>query len=98
MTRRVHLNRRAVEAVLKSAGARALVSRVAEEVADNVRAQQHRVEGVPGDIELPVKVDVYETDRARASVLLAHPSGIAVQAKHGALSKAAAQAGLEIEG
>lgn len=94
--RNVHLDHRAVEAVLKSAAMRQLVEDAAERVAENVREQGHRVEGIPGDIELPVKVEVYETDRARASVLLAHPAGIADQAKNGTLSRAAAAAGLEV--
>jgi hypothetical protein len=44
-----------------------------------------------------VRVDSYETDRARAEVWLAHPSGLAVQAKHGLLTKAASEAGLEVK-
>jgi hypothetical protein len=67
----------------------------AEAVAENVKAQGHRVEGIPGDVDLPVKVSMFETDRAHAVVSLAHPSGEAVQAKHGALSKAATQTGLD---
>jgi hypothetical protein len=45
-----------------------------------------------------VKVKLSTTDRAHAEVILAHPAGIAVQAKHGALTKAASQAGLEVKG
>jgi hypothetical protein len=41
---------------------------------------------------------MYETDRAHAVVVLAHAAGDAVQAKHGALSKAAAEAGLDFKG
>lgn len=89
-------NSRGVAAILKSAEAVRLVTSAAENVADNVRRQGFRVDGIPGDVELPVKVAVYETDRARASVILAHPAGIAVQAKHGALTRAASEAGLEV--
>lgn len=94
----VTLNSRGMGAVAESAGVRRLVESAANEVADNVRDQGIRVEGIPGNIELPVKVSVYETDRARASVTLAHPSGIAVQAKNGALTKAASAAGLSVKG
>lgn len=66
---------------------------LAEEIADNVRNEGRTVGH--GD-ELPVKVDDYVTDRAASSVTLAHPAGLAVQAKHGSLTKAAAAAGLEV--
>lgn len=98
MASNVKLNHSGLAAIAKSGEIRALVDAAAEEVADNVRGQGIRVEGVPGDIELPVTVTSYTTDRAGASVALAHPSGIAVQAKHGALSKAVSAAGLEVRG
>jgi len=44
----------------------------------------------------PVEVRTYETDRAAASVSIAHPAGLAIQAKHGALTQAAASVGLEV--
>jgi hypothetical protein len=97
MARDVHLEGRGIEAVAKSAEMHREINALAERVADNVRNMGIRVEGVPGDVPLPVNVAEGETDRARASVQLAHPSGKAVQAKHGALTKAAAQAGLEVK-
>ena len=96
MARKVRLNSRGLEQVAKSTAVRSEVDKLAERVADNVRAQGIHVDGVPGDIPLPVKVLTGTTDRARASVQIAHPSGKAVQAKHGALTKAAAQAGLSV--
>lgn len=101
MAAKVTLNSRGLEQVLKSAEMRKAVEAAAQEVADNVRDQNITVGDVDGgshEIDLPVKVEVYETDRARASVLLAHPAGLAVQAKHGALSKAASAAGIKVEG
>lgn len=92
----VRLNRAGVAAVLKSASVAGAVRGKAEEVAANVRAQGIMVEGTPGDVALPVEVTSYITDRAAASVTIAHPSGVAVQAKYGALTKAAAEAGLEV--
>lgn len=95
MAGKVRLNPRGFDAVAKSGAVRAEVNRLAERVADNVRGLNIRVEGLPGDIALPVKVVEQTTDRARAQVQLAHPSGLAVEAKHGALGKAALEAGLE---
>lgn len=95
---KVRLDHRALESLLKSSDVRKYVNDAAEQVADRVRQQGIEVEGIPGDIDLPVKVVEQTTDRARASVVLAHPSGIAVQAKHGSLSKAAAAEGLEVRG
>jgi hypothetical protein len=79
------------------------VEKLAETVADNVRPQGVRVEGIPGDIEMPVKVtmtttDDMRTDRVKAWVSMAHPSGLATQAKNGTLTKAASAAGLEVKG
>lgn len=53
-----------------------------------------------GDGNLPdnatVTVKQFTTDRAIAVVRLNHPTGLALQAKHGLLTKAAAAAGLEV--
>lgn len=96
---RVKLDRKGVEAILKSAGAHKMVQDAAEAVAANVRDQNIKVgdrDGGAHERDLPVKVGVTTTDRAHAVVTLAHPAGEAVQAKHGALTKAAAQAGLNV--
>ena len=97
----VRLYHPGMAAQLKSDDVRKAVNALAEEIADNVRRQGVKVgdvDGGPLEKPLPVRVLHQTTDRARASVVLAHPAGIAVQAKHGALSKAAAQAGLEVRG
>lgn len=97
----IRLDSKGVAALLKSAGVVIATKRAAEAVVENVRAQNIRVgdhDGGPRERELPVTVTLVETDRAHASVTLAHPSGQAVQAKHGALTKAAAQAGLDVRG
>lgn len=96
MASRVRLDRRGIAALAKSREVTTETLRAAEMVADNIRAQGVRVEGIPGNIALPVTVTMFETDRAHAVVALAHPSGEAVQAKHGSLTKAAAQAGLDV--
>lgn len=79
--------------VLKSAGVAAAVNALAERVAENVLAEGQLVSH--GE-EMPVTVDPYTTDRASASVTITHPAGLAVQAKHGTLTRAAAAAGLEV--
>jgi hypothetical protein len=98
---RVRLNNRGVEDLLKSAPIDAATKRAAEVVADNVRDMNIRVgdkDGGRHERDLPVTVRLVTTDRAHAIVALAHPAGEAVQAKHGALTKAATQAGLDVRG
>lgn len=100
MTDDVKLDHGGMAALEKSSAIRALVDSAAEKVAANVRSQGITVGAFKGagEIPLPVTVRNTTTDRAHASVALAHPAGIAVQAKHGALTKAASAAGLEVKG
>lgn len=100
---RVAVDWNAVEELAKSRAMRELVHDVAETVAVNARSQGVDVEGIPGDIALPVKVyddttTGLRTNRAVSRVVLAHASGLAVQAKHGTLSRAASAAGLRLKG
>jgi hypothetical protein len=95
---KIHWNAAGIKAALNGREVEATVERAAEELAGRVRdGWDGHVEGIPGDVEIPVEVGVYKTDRPRASVHLAHPSGLAVQAKYGALTKAAADLGLEVQ-
>lgn len=97
----VRLNKAGVAQILKSSELQRAVTAAAEQVADNVRAQNIKVgdrDGGKHEVDLPVKVSSSTTDRARATVTITHPAGQAVQAKHGALTKAAAQAGLDVRG
>lgn len=100
MSKDVKLDHAGIAAILKSTEMHRLVQGVTEEVAGNVREQGIAVGAFSGsgEIPLPVKPDVTTTDRAHGRVVLAHPAGIAVQAKYGALTKAASQAGLEVKG
>jgi hypothetical protein len=97
---RIKLDPRGIEEVAKSREMHAAVKALAEQIADNVRSQGVRVEG--GDVSLPVNVYGPENtssmrlDRAKAYVTLAHAAGLAVQAKHGTLSRAASQAGVVV--
>jgi hypothetical protein len=92
---KVRIDSRGMAEVAKSAGVAAEVERLAGTVADNVRAQGHRVSS--GD-PLPVRVDTYTTDRAAAAVVINHAAGLGMQAKYGVLTKAAGDAGLEVRG
>lgn len=97
---RVRLNQKGVAEILKSAGMHRVVQEAVEAIAENVRDQGIKVgdrDGGPAEYDLPVKTSVTTTDRAHGVVTLAHPAGEAVQAKHGALTKAAAAAGLEVK-
>ncbi|MEU7771226.1 hypothetical protein AB0C44_07860 [Micromonospora taraxaci] len=84
---RVKLNRRGMRNLLRSEGVQAVLARKAAAVAEQVEAAGIRVDGVPGKVALPVAVDVVAgVERARARVILDHPAGIAVEAKHGILT------------
>ena len=80
----VRLDSSGVQEILKSAGVRAVVDDLAAQVAANVSTDK------------PVEVRSYTTDRAAASVSIAHPAGMATQARDGALTKAATSVGLEV--
>ena len=98
---KVKIDHGGIAAILKSGEMHALIQSVTDQVAENVREQGIRVgdrDGGPREVDLPVIAKVITTDRAHGSVLIAHPAGIAVQAKHGALTKAASEAGLEVKG
>lgn len=96
----IRLDNQALGAILKSARMAAITRAAAEQVAQNVRDQGIKVgdrDGGKDEYDLPVNVSMSTTDRAHAVVAIAHPSGEAVQAKHGALTKAARQAGLDVK-
>lgn len=95
MTVRLHVDPAALARLAQSEGIQRAMKRAGGRIADEVRKQGVKVGDVdegPREIPLPVRV---EDD---GTVLLAHPSGIAVQAKHGALTRAAAAAGYEVHG
>lgn len=99
MTKDVKLDHGGIGAMLRSTEMHRLIQDVTEQIAENVRDQGIKVgdrDGGSREYDLPVKSDVITTDRAHGSVTLAHPAGIAVQAKRGSLTKAASQAGLKV--
>jgi hypothetical protein len=91
MAKTVKLDRKGIASILKSQGMRAVVHEAAEDAAADLRTAgtvtRHNVE---------VEVHDYTTDRAASAVTIAHPAGLAMQAKHGVLTKAAQAAGLRM--
>lgn len=81
----VRLNSKGMRELLQSPDVQALVDDVAEEIADNARGL---------DPEVEATVESLTTDRAVARVFV-EPGN--VQAIKGTLTRAAAQAGLEIK-
>lgn len=98
---KVRLNHRGIARILQSAAVHRITQQAAEEVADRVRARNITVgddDGGKHETPMPVEVTVFTTDRAHANVTITHPAGAAVQAKHGALTRAAGEAGLDVNG
>lgn len=87
MASKFKLDKEGVRQILNSPEAQAACMELAEQVAGNVSVK----DGVP------VVVRPYNSDRAGAQVIIAHPGGLAMQAKRGALSRAAASVGLSVK-
>lgn len=85
MSDEIELDYEAIGRVLKTT-LRPTMNRVTGQVARHAKA----------NTDLPVIVRPYTTDRAASVVVLASPAGVAEQAKHGTLTRAAAAAGLEV--
>lgn len=95
----IHWNEAALKRALGTSEMQEATDRLAEKLADEVRTQRTLVEGEPGILDLPVEVyQSDDADTAASAVILAHPAGLAVQAKHGSLTKAASALGLEVQG
>lgn len=95
----IKLDHGGLAAISKSPEMRKLVTDTANRIAEEVDKQNIEVGAFKGsgEIALPVSVRSETTDRASATVVLAHPAGIAVQAKHGVLTKAASALGLGVK-
>lgn len=99
----IRIDRDGLREVLKSNEVAKAVGNLAADVYDNVRAQGRTVDDaeIPGKaVTVPlgnyVAIGSHETDRAAASVTLAHPAGLGMQAVHGVLTIAATSAGLDV--
>lgn len=85
----VRVKDRGLQELMKSPRMQALLGAKAEAVAAEVEAAGIRVEGKPGRVDIPVTTTVVVgRTRARSRVILDHPAGIAVEAKHGVLTSA----------
>lgn len=98
MASRVKLNHAGIAAILKSGPMAAAVQAATEQVANEARARVPMVEGIPGDIAPAIETQMVTTDRAHGIVAIAHPSGLAVEAKHGLLSGSAGGSGMTVGG
>jgi hypothetical protein len=84
------LDRGGVKSILQSSAVADIVEAAAQSIAEDVR-------DVVGREEMEVTVTPYNHDRAARSVTIAHSGGLGVQAKRGALTRAAARHGLEVK-
>lgn len=85
----VEVNGAGIRELLTSTEVRNDIERRANAVARAARGAGIMVEGEPGDLPLPITVAVRRgPNRAGATVAIAHPSGLAVEAKHGLLGRA----------
>lgn len=87
MAAKIKFNSKAFEEILK-VRMRKPIDELAHRIAANV--------DVGSVTEAQIYVNSFETDRAGASIVIGHPAGIAIEAKHGALRKAAASQGFEV--
>lgn len=86
---KVVLNEAGLTEILRSREVLADLERRAERVAAAAAAVGVRVSGDPGADELPIKVTSrIGSKRAVARVIVAHPAGLAVEAKHRLLGRA----------
>lgn len=87
MANKFKLDKEGARAVLNSPEAQAACMDLGKQVASNTSVK----DGVD------VIVKPYNSDRAGASVIIAHPGGLGMQAKYGYLTRAAAAVGLTVK-
>lgn len=92
MANKIILNHKGIEEILK-----VRMRKPIDELADRIAARVDvgSVTDAPVQVRSGVTTSM-RTNRARASVTIAHPAGLAMEAKHGTLRKAAASVGLEV--
>lgn len=80
---RIDLNRAGIRALLADSGVQSMLMRKAGAVASAADGRSPMVDGVPGVEKPPIyQVDAGSSSRARALVVLDHPAGLAIEAKH----------------
>ena len=94
------LNRLGVAELAKGAEMRRVMHETAQAVAGNVDSQGLQAQSADDNGDTAIRGTVFDeiTDRARSSVTIEHPAALAMEAKHGVLTKAVGQAGLEVHG
>lgn len=81
-------NRDGIGDLLRDRGVLRELERRGEEIADRARSAGIMVSGEPGQDELPIRVvSSIGRTRARVRVVIAHPAGLAVEAKHRLLGR-----------
>ena len=95
----VHIRDSAIGEIAKSPSIMSAVKDLAGVVAANVGAQGFTASSGAAQSGAPITavVSTGVTDRDRATVTIQHPAGLAMQAKHGVLTRAASMAGLEVK-
>jgi hypothetical protein len=80
---RIDLDRAGIRSLLGDDGVQAMLMRKAGAVATAANEHSPMVDGIPGDEKPPIyQVDARSSSRARALVVLDHPAGLAIEAKH----------------
>lgn len=85
---RVQLDHKGMAALLRSDDVQDAVEREADGIAARARSRGIMVEGIPGNVALPVTVVRARSTRARALVSIDHPSGLAAESKNRVLGGA----------
>lgn len=95
----VHIDEAAIRRLSKRGDVKAATRKLARQIADNVEGQHIQVGDLQADgVENITDIPVIVSDTEEVQVILAHPAGVAVQAKYGALTKAASSAGVHVGG
>lgn len=93
-----HMSHEGMAEILRGAEMAAAVHEAAAAVAANLDGQDFTAHSGAEDSgpQLSAELEDTITDRARTDVVVKHPAAMAMQAKFGVFTKAAAAAGLEV--
>lgn len=88
----IELDHRAMEELLKGAEVRKALHELVDPIGAEVKARVGERDSTT------VYVEDYESDRAVVQVVIDSPYGVGLEAKHGYMARAAAEAGLKVSG
>lgn len=94
---RLRLDSAGIAAVLRSSEVAAQVNSLGDSVASNVGSPTATGEPIPVRVTHRTAAGGRLSARPAVDITLAHPAGVAVEAKRGPLANAAAAAGLEVK-